>query len=40
MNFREIVAYDLNGKREIVTKSMMEAGLLNASSLCSDEHKE
>ena len=40
MSFQEIVANALNGEREIVIKSMMETGLLNASPLCNREHKE
>ena len=40
MSFQEIVANALNGEREIVIKSMMEAGLLNTSPLCNREHEE
>ena len=40
MSFQEKVANDLNVEREIVIKSMMEAGLLNTSPLCNREHEE
>ena len=38
ISFQGIVANALNGEREIVIKTIMEAGLLNTSPLCNREH--
>ena len=40
MSFQEIVEDALNGEREMVKKSMMEAGFSNTSPLCNYEQKE